>query len=162
MIMTFTKNAHMFPISPAQQWSYFMQNAACFPGDHRGNWFVYDKCLYLSEKTEWASQKNRRSCVCTMCWWLPICITHSTWNSNGSTGFTSVLERQEQPPNHDFCRKNTEHAFIWGFQTADCGHERERNSHGALVRLFCRLRTCSVHRVGYWEMSKAKAQRHFY
>lgn len=26
------------------------------------------------------------------------------------------------------------------------------NSHGALVLLFCLLRTCSVHRVGYWEM----------
>lgn len=78
MIMTFTTNAHMLLISPAQQWIYFMQNAACFHRDHRGNWFVHNKCLCLSEKTERTSQKNRRSCVCAMCWWLLICITHST------------------------------------------------------------------------------------
>lgn len=33
------------------------------------------------------------------------------------------------------------------------------NSHGALVLLFCRLRTCSVHRVGYWEIISERIHR---
>lgn len=159
MTMTFTTNAHMLLISPAWEWIYFKQNATCFPRDHRGNWFVHDKCFCLSEKTERTSQKNRRSCVGAMCWWLPIYITLSTRNSSGSTSCHLSLKDRNSPQTTtaQTSRKNTEHAFIRGFQTADCGHERKRNSHGALVRLFCRLRTCSVHRVGYWEMSEEKS-----
>lgn len=171
MIMAFKTNAHMFLIPPAWQWIYFLQNVAWFPRDHKGNWLFHDKCLCLSEKTEWTSQKkkkNRRSCVCAMCWWLPICITPSTRNSNGSTSCHLSLRDRNSPQTTtaQTSRKNTERAFIRGFQTVDCSHEkkkkkRKRNSHGALVRLFCRLRTCSVHRVGYWEMSEEKAQRRF-
>lgn len=130
MIMTFTKNAHMFPISPAQQWSYFMQNAPCFPRGHSGNWFVYDKCLYLSEKTEWTSQKNRRSCVCTMCWWLPICITHSTWmvpqaahlslkDRNSPQTMTALGKTQSMLSSEDFkqpilvMKERETHMLLW-------------------------------------------------
>lgn len=56
-------------------------------------------------------------------------------------------------------KKNTEPALSWGLQTPDHHHQGKSglwNSHGALVLLFCRLRTCSVHRVGYWEMMSEK------
>lgn len=63
----------------------------------------------FAEKTEWASQKNGKSCIWAMCWWLPICITHSTWSSNGSPKPPSVLEIQEQPSNHDCSDKSEKH-----------------------------------------------------
>lgn len=74
---------------------------------HRGNWYVHVKCF--SEKTEGTSQKNGRSCIWAMCWRLPICITHSTWSSNGSPKPPSVLEIQEQPSNHDCSDKSEKH-----------------------------------------------------
>lgn len=125
MIMTLTTNAHMLLISlPARQWIDFMQNAAFFPKDHRGNWSVHDKCLCVSEKTERTSRKNWRACVCAMCWRLPICITHSTQNSNGFTSRHLSLKDRNSPQTTiaQTSRKNTERAFRRGFQTADCGH----------------------------------------
>lgn len=164
MIMAFRTNAHMLLISPTWQWIYFMQNVACFPRDRRGNWFVHDKCLCLSEKTEWTSQKIGGP-VFVPCADDYRYALHPRHESLMVPQAAICPWKTGTAPKPQLLRQVGKTQSVLSsedFKQPIAVTKKKRNSHGALVRLFCRLRTCSVHRVGYWEMSEEKSQRQFY
>lgn len=84
----------------------FLQNMACFPQ------IIEATDLYLrnvcSEKTEWISWKNQRFCLGHV-----LMITHMHYTFDMKLQWfskpPSVLERQEQPSNHDCSDKLEKH-----------------------------------------------------